>query len=171
MPTFDSFADAAKPYADLIQSLERNGLRNLSMSVGRRMQAIAESAASADLGGDPKFSGWVAALETKLTPTRTDPGIILSPTRSSAGPWTVATVGRNQGETGAFLGPGANRNTGLTARTKAGNVRKVRSFQRRRWNGTTRGKGTADRAVAEFQRQLPQLIREGVIKHINEHLT
>lgn len=115
-------------------------------------------AAAADLGGDPKFSGWRPWLELDVRPKRW--GAAIMPTRQSAGPWTVAQFGRNQGDggAGAFFGPGANRRTGTTRFRKDGSVAKVRAFKTKRWNGYTQGKGTADDARERFERVAEKVI-------------
>jgi hypothetical protein len=83
----------------------------------------------------------------------------------------VAEQGRNQGNAGGFSGPGINRSTGITSRTKSGAVRRVRARQSRRWNGATAGKGTASRAVAEMDRQLPRIADKAVLKVIRKRFT
>jgi len=93
---------------------------------------------------------------------------MLTPTARSAGPWTVAEQGRNQGNAGGFFGPGINATTGLTARTKSGKVRKVRARALRRWNGTTRGRDTASDAVALMEREMPKLAEQGVKRVIRK---
>ena len=136
-------------------------LKQHMKAIGEAAKEIAEAEASRDLGGDPKFSGWAPELETRYV--HVDDGVIsFRPTKRSAGPWTVANDGRNQGTASGFFGPGANRLTGQTARTKTGNVRKVRAFKARRWNGTTRGKGTADRAQARIDKQVDRMNRDFV---------
>lgn len=141
----------------------RNGLTDdaVSHAMGKAAKKIAEREASADLGGDPKFSGWSARLDTRYDIV--GPGkVLFKPTPRSAGPWTVATVGRNQGNAPGFAGPGVNRSTGLTARTKSGGVRKVRARRAKRWNGVTAGKGTADRAVARIESEVPKIVERHV---------
>lgn len=141
----------------------------LQAKVGRRMQAIAKRAANADLGGNDSFSGWRPGkpipLATKVRPLSDGPGIVLTPERWSAGPWTVAEFGRG----GGFQGPGVSRGTGMTARNKNGAVKKVRA-NRSRYSGTTVGKNTASDAVSAFEAQLPGIIRDGVFDVINEAL-
>jgi hypothetical protein len=119
-------------------------------AIGKMAKSEATKAASADLGGDPKFSGWAPTLDTRYDIVGKGK-MLLKPTPKSAGPWTVAERGRNQGNASGFSGPGINRKTGLTARTKAGNVRKVRGQRARRWNGVTAGKGTATKALAVIE--------------------
>ena len=167
MPTFRSLADFGDELAKLGADLTTREKYEITDSMGRRAQKLAEQAASADLGGDPKFSGWTPVLETR-TRRLADGATMLTPTARSAGPWTVAEQGRNQGNAGGFAGPGINTTTGLTARTKSGKVRKVRARALRRWNGTTRGKDTASDAVALMEREMPKLAEQGVKRVIRK---
>lgn len=167
----DSLGSAADKYGGLAKGLsgKAKALTPLQAKVGRRMQTIARNAASRDLGGNDSFSGWRPGkpipLATKVKPLSEGPGIVLSPERWSAGPWTVAEFGRG----GGFQGPGASRGTGMTARGKRGNVKAVRA-NRSRYSGTTAGKNTASDAVAAFEAQLPGIIRDGVLDVINKAL-
>jgi len=147
-------------FAAKVKSLEDDvdggaWLRSVSRKVGEEAKGIAEREASADLGGDPKFSGWAPTLDTKFMVRDDGRTMIFSPTRSSAGPWTTATVGRNQGNASGFAGPGLNSRTGTAAFTKRGNVRRRKA---RRWNGRTEGKGTGDRVAARVEKVAPDLI-------------
>lgn len=154
MPQWSSFGEFGRE----IGQFERDAVRSAKRSavvMAERAQQIARSEASSDLGGDPKFSGWAPELDTIVRPKKD--GAVLLPTRSSAGPWTVAEFGRNQGGTSVFLGPGINRTSGLTSRTKSGGIRKVRTFKAKRWNGYTQGKGTGSRAARKMERELPRL--------------
>jgi hypothetical protein len=138
-----------------------------SHAIGKMAKEAAKQAASADLGGDPKFSGWAPTLDTRydvIGPGR----VSFHPTPKSAGPWTVAESGRNQGNAGGFSGPGANRDTGVTARTKSGGVRKVRARQGRRWNGRTQGKNTASDALALIDKRLPKLVDSNIGRTIRK---
>jgi hypothetical protein len=138
--------------------LEQDRLRALYGDLGEYAQKVAERQASVDVGSDIKFSGWAPVLNTKVKFTRE--AVIMSPTRSSAGPWTVAEQGRNQGNASGFAGPGLNSRTGTAAFTKRGNVRRRKA---RRWNGRTEGKGTASRAVAEIERGVPPKVDRFVV--------
>jgi len=139
-----------------------------SHAIGKMAKAEATKAASADLGGDPMFSGWPRApLDTRYDIV--GPGkVLFKPTRRSAGPWTVAERGRNQGNAGGVSGPGINRQTGSTSRTKAGNVRKARSFGAKRWNGRTQGKGTASDALRVIDKQVPKIVQQSVSRAITK---
>lgn len=171
MPTWKTLGEF---YADLEKvgkELTGPEKRKITRDMGKKAQAIAARAAdAAPIGGS--FSGWrrgnPIGLDTQLRNGR-DSVTLLTPTRSSAGPWTVAEKGRNQGETGAFLGPGVNRRTGATSRTKSGAVRKVRVTGGRRWNGSTVGFETASKAQAAMEKQIPDVARKGVLVVHRKH--
>jgi len=138
-----------------------------SHAIGKMAKIAATKAASSDLGGDPKFSGWAPTLDTRYDIVR--PGVIsFHPSKRSAGPWTVAQQGRNQGNAGGFAGPSINRKTGLTSLTKSGAVRRSRGARARRWNGTTRGKGTADTALAAIDKQVPKIVQQRIGRAISK---
>lgn len=165
--TFGAFGNALEAAARDLNSEQK---RRITREMAERAQQIATAAASADLGGDPKFSGWAPRLDTQIKTLR-DGASLLIPTRSSAGPWTVAQRGRNQGNAGGFQGPGVNRRSGLTARTRSGGLRRVRTATARsKWNGYTRGKNTAAEAVAQMEKELPKIAEAGVIKAIQKHV-
>jgi hypothetical protein len=166
MPTFSSFAAFGQAIDKMEKSIE-NDRKLWALGMAKRAQAIAEAAASADLGGDPKFSGWKPPLSTQLK-SITD-GVAMIPTRSSAGPWTVAERGRHQGNAGGFSGPGINRKSGLTSRTKSGGLRKVRTVSGKRWNGTTKGFHTATKAVDRMQVELTPIAEKAVHQTIIRH--
>ena len=155
--------------ADMVRLGDAFNSKEIGNAIGEMATEEAEAAASADLGGDPKFSGWAPTLDTEfklLEPTK----VLLKPTRHSAGPWTVAQQGRNRGNAPGFQGPGVNRRTGLTSRTKAGNVRKTRAFRAKQWNGVTAGKGTADDAHRRIQRRMPDVVEVELNKSIRKTL-
>lgn len=155
MPTWSSADQFAAEIARFQQELERESRRSMAREMAEKAQRIAESEASHDLGGDPKFSGWAPALDTQVKMIRD--GALIQPTRSGAGPWTVAEQGRNVGETGLFLGPGMTRTGGTIRRRADGSVARQRGRKAKRWNGVTRGKGTASRAVDRMERELDQI--------------
>lgn len=127
---------------------------NVSHALGKMAKAQAVAAASADLGGDPKFSGWKPTLDTRydiIGPGR----ISFHPSKRSAGPWTVAQEGRNNSGASGFAGPGINAKTGASALTKTG---KVRSRKSKKWNGTTQGKNTATSALKAIDKLLPSVV-------------
>lgn len=153
-------ADTLKSYAVKAENLAKawSGLKlkQAMARIGGEAEKLATKAASADLGGDPKFSGWKPRLEVEIK--HTGPGqIVIHPSRFSAGPWTVA----EQGRLGDFQGPGINARTGRTARRKDGSLRKMRGRpSAKRWTGTTAGKSTASDAVAMFNRELPKAVEK-----------
>lgn len=161
MPTWKSLDAFARELVGVEADLTGPEKARVTMAQAKAAQKIATQAASRDLGGDPKFSGWAPPLDTVTRSTR-DNNALLIPTRRSAGPWTVAEYGRNKGNPSGFQGPGINIRTGLTARTKSGAVRKVRARRARRWNGYTAGKNTASDAKAEMDRALPKIADKAV---------
>lgn len=165
MPSWSSMAAFGADLAGLEAELTGPEQRRITRLMGREAQQIADRQAQRDLGGDRAFSGWNRGapipLATHLKTTRSD-GTVLLP--KFPGGWTVAEQGRNQGNASGFAGPGVNRRTGRTARTKSGALRKVRAVQGRRWNGTTAGKGTATEATADMARKLPLIADREVLK-------
>lgn len=150
----DTFASFNARIARMEAELSGPYLRRHMTDVGKMAQKVATEEASADLGGDPKFSGWPPLLDTKFD--KVSEGVIsFHPTRTSAGPWTVAERGRGNSNSSDFAGPGVNRRTGATNRTKSGKLRKVSATRARarKWSGYTRGKGTATRATAVIDKR------------------
>lgn len=168
MASFNSAAAFRTEVVKLGKELSTTEAKRITREMAEKAQRITQQAAAADLGGDAKFSGWRPRLDTQIKPTR-DYGHVLMPTRSSAGPWTVAERGRNQGNASGFSGPGINVRTGRTARTKSGAVRKVRARQARRWNGRTIGKRTASDAIRQMERWLPRIAEDGLDRVIRKH--
>jgi hypothetical protein len=166
MATFKSFADFGAALERMDRDLHRER-KQIALQMARKAQTIAESAASADLGGDPKFSGWRPRLDTQIKSV--GDGALVSPTRSSAGPWTVAEKGRNQGNASGFAGPGINTRTGVTSRRSDGSVRRVRARRARRWNGHTEGKRTASTAIAKINRELPDIGDAEIVRVLKSH--
>lgn len=155
MATFNSFGDFAKELEALGKDLTTRERFTITDAMGRRARQLAEQAASADLGGDPKFSGWAPTLETK-TRRLPDGDNLLAPTRFSAGPWTVAQFGRNQAFGPAFVGPRL---------TKTGRVSKAR---KKRYNGQTDPKHTADDTKALMEREMKDIAERGLRKVIRK---
>ena len=161
----DTFASFAGKVDRLTKDMTDD---SLSHAMGKKAKELAKAAASADLGGDPKFSNWKPTLDTRYDIV--GPGrISFHPSKRSAGPWTVAQTGRNQGNAGGFSGPGANRSTGATSRNKNGSLRKVRARKAKRWNGYTAGKQTASDAQAMIDKKLPPIGEEGFRKIVRKH--
>lgn len=169
MATFRSLAAFEAEIAKLHREIERAEKRKITKAQAVEAQKIARGAAAADLGGDPKFSGWRPRLATIVKP-RGD-NHLLTPTRISAGPWTVAEFGRNaDGGVGLFQGPGLNMRTGRTSRNRAGDIiTRGRRGRARRWNGRTEGKGTASDALQEMDRKLPKIAEDGLRRVLRKH--
>jgi hypothetical protein len=148
MPTWDSLAAFSKELKGLESDLTGAEVRKIIREMAAEGEDIAERSALRDLGGDKAFSGWnrgaPISLDTRVRPGR-DVSQILAPNRRSAGPWTVAEFGRNSKAGPRLIGPRL---------TKTGRVSRAR---RRRYNGVTRGKGTATRAVNEMGVKLPKI--------------
>jgi len=143
VPT-DTFASFAKRLDTAINGLSGAQLKSVMTEVGVAAKADATKAASADLGGDPKFSGWAPTLDTRFDHVGSG-RISFHPSKRSAGPWTVAEFGRH-----ASAGPPGGKG------------------RQRRWNGRTRGKGTATKAVAAIERDAPDRIEAAVKKTIKK---
>lgn len=160
--TFASFGRKLDVFADGLRGPE---MRKVMTQVGRMAQRAAERAASADLGGDPKFSGWKPPLDTRVVHVG-EGRIRIQPTGPSAGPWTVAESGRHP--QGAFQGPSINQRTGATSRTRTGRIAARRPGRARRYNGETRGKGTATKATAAMERETPPIFERAVNQAIRK---
>lgn len=147
--------------AKLVRLQKELGDDALLHDIGKMAKKEATKAASADLGGDPKFSGWKPVLETRYDIV--GPGkLLFKPSKRSAGPWTVAERGRNQGNASGFAGPSINRRTGVTSFTKSGAVRRSRGPRARRWNGVTQGKNTATDALAVIEPRAVKITEQRV---------
>jgi hypothetical protein len=143
----------ARRLTPFINELEDAKLKAIADKMGVRAKALAKQAASADLGGDPKFSGWKPTLDTRYD--HLSPGAIgFKPTRRAAGPWTVAEFGRNQAAGPRMVGPRL---------TKTGRVSKAKA---KRWNGKTEPKNTATEALELIEREMPQVVDAEVNKAI-----
>jgi hypothetical protein len=164
MPNWNSVEAFSRDLERMMADLAGPEKRKITRAQALEGQRIANRAAAKDLGGDRAFSGWNRSnplpLDTQIRSAR-DFNTLLTPTRASAGPWTVAEFGRNQGNAPGFSGPGIGR-SGITSRTKSGAVRRQRARQSRRWNGVTRGKDTATEAVKVMDRELPKIADKAV---------
>ena len=154
MPT-DTFASFAKRIDNFINGITDAEMKKIMTRLGVEAKKDATTAASSDLGGDPKFSGWAPTLETRFDHIG-EGRISFHPTRSSAGPWTVAEHGRNSTAGPPMRGPRL---------TKTGRVSKART---KRWNGRTAGKGTASDALAVIDRETPDRIEAEIKKALNK---
>jgi hypothetical protein len=131
-------ADTFASFAGKVDRLQKDLADDkLSHALGKMAKAEATKAASADLGGDPKFSGWAPTLDTRYDIV--GPGrISFHPSRRSAGPWRVADEGRN-----SAAGPSIGS--------------KGRGGKRKRYNGRTKGKNTATDALQAIEREAPKV--------------
>ena len=161
MATFASLKAYGEALDKMAKDLEQETKTRVALEMARKAQSIATAEASADIGGS--FSGWRrgAPIELVTQVKKIRDGYAVIPTRVSAGPWTVADQGRNQGNAGGFSGPGISKK-GTTSRTKSGGIRKVRAFKAKRWNGTTIGFHTADRALDRMDDELPKIAEREV---------
>lgn len=174
MTTYRSLGAFGLDVERLAKDLGDEGARKIAKTMGEEAQRIAKTAAARDLGADimhtgtDQHPGWRQPLETNLRPQQ--PGVtMVVPSRRSAGPWTVAEQGRNQGNASGVAGPGINQKTGLTSRTSKGALRKVSARKARKWNGRTKGKHTGSGAVSEMERELPKIAEREVRKVIRRY--
>jgi len=125
-------------------------------AVARSLAPLVEKAAQGDLG-DNSMSGWRRGNPIAITGVvRVDTkDVAIEPGKRAKGPMRVLETGRHFGESGGFQGPGVNRKTGETARTKAGKVRKVRARKSSRWNGHTQPRGTWTKAEEHIAAAYP----------------
>lgn len=125
-------------------------------AIGKMAKAEADKAASADLGGDPKFSGWAPELKTRYDIVGKGRLLFKPASRRAAGPWTVAELGRNTAAGPRLVGPRLTR-TGRVSRAR-----------QKRWNGRTEGKGTATTAVAAIDKQVSKIVDQRVSRAIRK---
>lgn len=181
MPTFASLAAFERELALLGKELETTERRRITQAQAEKMQQIAQRTAAFDLGADLGFTGgpgrgggWrsksgdVLRLDTQLK-TLSSGATLLTPTRFSAGPWTVAERGRNMGNASGFAGPGINTRTGTTSRKKDGSLRKVRKRKASKWSGYTRGKDTATRAREQAEKEVAEIALLGLRNTTRRH--
>lgn len=133
------------------------------LKVGVKLRPYAWRGASRDVGAKRHFSGWRRnkgiVFDVDWKAHKTGVGLTVHRSRVSAGPWRVAEIGRNLGETGLFLGPAINHRTGVTSRNRrTGNLIR-RRYKPKRWNGYTKGKQTFSHAADLMADKAPQLIK------------
>ena len=160
MPTWNSVAAFQRDFDRMMGDLTGLEKRKITRLQGLEAQRIAAKAAAHDLGGDKAFSGWTRnapiPLDTQLR-NLSGGNTMLTPTKRSAGPWTVAEQGRNSAAGPRLIGPRL---------TRTGRISKAR---RKRYNGRTRGKDTASEAVKEMGAKLPRIADAGVRLAIRKH--
>jgi hypothetical protein len=162
MPTWSSISAFEREIADFQRKLEREYAREIAFQSAKRGQRIAREAAAADLGGDPKFSGWKPRLATVIK-QKPDGRAFLIPTKTSAGPWTVAEFGRN-----SAFGP-AQLQSGRRQRVlKSGRLSTARGT-RRRYNGQTAGKDTATDATTRMGSEIPPEVERLFKRQLERH--
>ena len=170
MANHQGFRTQARQFRQLSTAL-RSGVRPVDEKLIRKGQRIVDEVIRADLG-DSSMSGWLRGnpielgLRAKRLSSGQTHGVVFFPARHVAGPLTVRQRGRNRVGAGglerSFSGPALNHRTGVTARNRrTGNLIRRRS-RRRRWNGTTAGNGTGDRITLRLQRELSDVVIEGV---------
>ena len=135
--------------------------RKILMPMAERAQKIVDAQVAADLT-QSDFSGWRRGapikLETKIKPLPSN-AMLISPTKATAGPFTVLELGRNPGEAG--IGPIQG-----PMLTKTGRISRKR---RKRFNGQTKGKGSSTKAVADIDAAMPRLAEDGIRQVMVRH--
>lgn len=152
MPT-DTFASFGHRVDQFINGISDAQLKQVMTKLGTEAKKDALQAASADLGGDPKFSGWAPTLETRFDHIG-EGAISFHPTGKSAGPWTVAELGRHT----ASGPPSPNL-------TKGGKAKKGKG---RKWNGRTAGKHTASKALVKIEAETPKRFEDELKKALSK---
>lgn len=169
MPDFASLEAFGRELDRWQQEYERTNKQRITRAQAEAGVDIAIGRFSGVLGGDPKFSGWAPEIELQVKETRTS-GAVMMPTRTGAGPATVATQGRNQGDVGLFQGPALNHRTGVTSRNKRGNLIRRRTT-RRQWNGYTDPKISASEIVSAIDARAVEIAeaeqRSGLQRHFD----
>lgn len=169
MPDFASLEAFGRELDRWQQEYERTNKQRITRAQAEAGVDIAIGRFSGVLGGDPKFSGWAPEIELQVKETRTA-GAVMMPTRTGAGPATVATQGRNQGDVGLFQGPALNHRTGVTSRNKRGNLIRRRTT-RRQWNGYTDPKISASEIVSAIDARAVEIAeaeqRSGLQRHFD----
>ena len=154
----------------------------MALAVGDRLAPLMQQALRADLG-KLTMSGWPDKGEptaraivlggkraTEFGTARTG-GVMIIRDRRGAGMVRLMDRGRNlgnakvqarQGWGEGFAGPGVNRTTGMTSRTKSGAARKVRAQAGKRWNGYTAAERTWADALKLMRAAAPGAVNEYV---------
>lgn len=169
MPDFASIDAFGREVDRWQREYEKIHKRRITRAQAEAGATIAIGKFSGVLGGDPKFSGWAPEIELQVKETRSG-GAVMMPTRTGAGPATVATQGRNQGNAGGFAGPALNKRTGMTSRNKRGNLI-MRRTARRQWNGYTDPKIEASSIISAIDAKAEKIAetehRRGLQKHFD----
>lgn len=162
--------------------------RAMAKAVGDKLAPLVAQAVRGDNNGKLSMSGWPDKGEasafavvlggkraTEFGTARTG-GVMIIRDRRSAGLVRVLDRGRNLGNTKGytrrgwgevFAGPGVNRATGMTSRTKSGSVRKVKDTTRggygttsKHWNGYTKAERTWEDALKLMRAAAPGAVNE-----------
>ena len=167
MPDFASLEAFGRELDRWQQEYERQSKQRITRAQAEAGVDIAIDRFSGVLGGDPKFSGWAPEIELQVKETRTA-GAVMMPTRTGAGPATVAAQGRNQGDVGLFQGPALNHRTGVTSRNKRGNLIRRRTG-RRQWNGYTDPKISASEIVSAIESKANEIAETEHRRSLQRH--
>lgn len=145
--------------------------RSMAQAVGDRLAPLVRQAIVADLGkasmrnwpskGEPEGRAIILKGEraSEFGTARTG-GVMIIRERRGAGMIRLLDRGRNMGQAAGVAGPGVNRKTGMTARTKSGNVRKVKASAGKRWNGYTAAEHTWADALKLMRAAAPGAVHE-----------
>jgi hypothetical protein len=163
MPQWDSLAAFGRELAGFEGDFTPAEIRKVTRTMGVEGQSIVDRFLRRDLGGDKAFSGWnrggPISADIRLRSTA-DGSTILAPSkRGAAGVITTVTFGRNAAFGPRLVGPRL---------TRTGRVSKARQ---RRYNGRTRGKGTAMDATVEMGRRLPPIADKAVLRVTRKRFT
>lgn len=147
--------------------------RAMAQAVGDRLAPLVRQAIVADIG-KPSMRNWPSKGEpegraivlkgeraAEFGTARTG-GVMIIRDRRGAGMVRLLDRGRNMGQAAGVAGPGVNRKTGITARTKSGNVRKVKAQAGKRWNGYTQPEYTWADALKLMRAAAPGAVHEFV---------
>lgn len=169
MPDFASLDAFAREVGRWQDEFEKTHKRRITRAQAEAGAEIALARFRNVLGGDAKFSGWDPEIELQVKETRSG-GAVMMPTRTGAGPATVAVKGRNQGNATGFAGPAINRRTGMTTRNKRGNLIRRRTAHRQ-WNGRTDPKIEAAAIVSAIDAKAGEIAetehRKGAQRHFD----
>lgn len=156
--------------------------RAMQQAVGDRLAPLVQQALRADLG-KLTMSGWpekgeptarAVVLKGKRASefgTARTGGVMIIRDRRGAGMIRLMDQGRNNGNAGTgasapFAGPGLNRKTGVTSRTKTGGLRKVKDLTNggtrmaKHWNGYTAAERTWEDALKLMRAEAPKAVQD-----------
>ena len=166
-----SFAQVARKLELVAAEFDGGNSRQRLTRVGKQLAPEVDAAVRGTLG-DQSMSGWSRSgpIEIAGVARVIGDGALFISAGKASGPMRVLQDGRNQGNSGGMAGPGVSAD-GSTRRTKSGNVVRARARKARRWNGTTRGKGTWDAAAERIADRAPGLVAKEVHKAIGKHVS